>query len=188
MNEYRVPAAETLHNQRKTCPSRSCKPFMTDAYKKTIMKFLFGSSPQPTKFFFCYSFFCDMQKRSSFCFLWDMYTKSLLQFLLCPVKLLSITVTSMTCISAHYFSFSVLQKTATYVTIFCYCLSHNPQRSSTLLFFLSHMYWVPLLFLLSPWQSSLPSMPCKRALCNLWSNIKISLHRLTKTIWREQEI
>ena len=52
MNEYRVPAAETLHNQTKTCPSRSCKPFMMDAYKKTIMKFLFGSSPQPTEFFF----------------------------------------------------------------------------------------------------------------------------------------
>jgi hypothetical protein len=62
-------------------------------------------------FIFCYSLFCVLQKRSSFCFLWDMYTKSLLQFLLCPVKLLSITVISTTCISAHYFTF-------THVTVF----------------------------------------------------------------------
>jgi len=59
MNEYRVSAAETLHNQRKTCPresfslSRPCKPFthMMKAYKKTVMKSLFGSSPQPTRLF-----------------------------------------------------------------------------------------------------------------------------------------
>jgi len=39
-----------------------------------------------------------------------------------------------------------------------------------------------------PHDRALSSMPCKRALCNLWSNTKISIHRLTKTIWREQEI
>jgi hypothetical protein len=46
----------------------------------------------------------------------------------------------MPCVSAHHFSYNALQKNCHLSNYFCYCLSHNPQKSSLLLFFLCHVY------------------------------------------------
>jgi hypothetical protein len=76
MNENRASAAETLHNQRKTCSRES---FFSRQVMQAFHSHDEGTEKEhyealiwlltTTQLVFCYSFFCAMKMRGSFCFL-----------------------------------------------------------------------------------------------------------------------